>query len=126
MLVGDVSVKKTPIITAATKALMRVEVEQIDEYKQELAEYKEQLDEWDKKFGDPKPEKPVPPPRYITSGQYRGKARRNSCGNLRAASLLSETNLPAGRLDGRSMGAAKGKFRPCILVGGIQRRAACS
>ena len=67
MLVGDVSVKKTPIVNAATKALMRVEVEQIKKYEQELAEYKEQLDEWDKKSGDPKPEKPVPPPRYVTS-----------------------------------------------------------
>ena len=65
LLVGDVSVKKTPIINAATKALMRIEVEQIKEYEQELAEYQEQLEEWDKK--DPKPEKPVPPPRYVTS-----------------------------------------------------------
>ena len=65
LLVGDVSVKKTPIINAATKALMRFEVEQLKEYEQELAEYQEQLEELDKK--DPKPEKPVPPPRYITS-----------------------------------------------------------
>jgi hypothetical protein len=39
MLVGDVSVKKTPIINAATKALMRFEVGQIKAYEQELAEY---------------------------------------------------------------------------------------
>ena len=65
MLVGDVSVKKTPIIKAATKALMHFQVEQIKAYEQELAEYEEQLAECDKK--DPKPEKPVPPPRYITS-----------------------------------------------------------
>ena len=65
MLVGDVSVKKTPIINAATKALMRFEVGQIKAYEQELAEYEKQLEELDKK--DPKPEKPVPPPRYITS-----------------------------------------------------------
>ena len=51
MLVGDVSVKKTPIITAATKALMRAQVEQIKKYQQEFAEYKEQLEEWDKKLG---------------------------------------------------------------------------
>ena len=67
MLVGDVSVKKTPIITAATKALMRLQVEQIKEYEQEYAEYKEQLAQWDKNSDDPKPEMPLPPPRYIAS-----------------------------------------------------------
>jgi Protein of unknown function (DUF3987) len=67
MLVGDVSVKKTPIISAATKALMRFQVERLKEYEQEFAEYEEQLAEWDSKSGDPKPEKPVPRPRYITS-----------------------------------------------------------
>ena len=61
MLVGDVSVKKTPIINAATKPLMRFQVEKIKKYEQELAEYQEQLAEWDKKSGDPKPDKPVPP-----------------------------------------------------------------
>ena len=65
LLVGDVSVKKTPIINAATKALLRIEVKQTKEWEQELAEYQEQLDEWNKK--NPKPEKPVPPPRYVTS-----------------------------------------------------------
>jgi hypothetical protein len=67
MLVGDVSVKKTPIINAATKALMRVQVEQVKEHEQELAEYEELRAQWDNKSGDPKPEKPVPPPRYVTS-----------------------------------------------------------
>ena len=67
MLVGDVSVKKTPIITAATKALMRLQVEQLKEYEQEYAEYKEQLAQWDQNSDDPKPEMPLPPPRYIAS-----------------------------------------------------------
>ncbi len=67
MLVGDVSVKKTPIINVATNALMRFQVKQIKEYGQEYAEYKKQLAQWDKKSGDPEPEKPLPPPRYIAS-----------------------------------------------------------
>jgi hypothetical protein len=41
MLVGDVSVKKTPIISAATKTLMGFEVKQLNEYEQELAEYED-------------------------------------------------------------------------------------
>ena len=121
MLVGDVSVKKTPIINAATKALMRFQVKQIKEYEQELAEYDEQRAEWDKKSGDPQPEKPVPPPRYIT-GDTTVEKLGEILRDLRAASLSNETNLPAGSAQWRSTGAASGKFRPRILVGGIQRR----
>ncbi len=65
VLIGDVSVKKTPIIDAATNTLMRIQVEQLQEYDKEFSEYQEEIAKQDTK--GPKPDKPVPPPRYITS-----------------------------------------------------------
>jgi hypothetical protein len=46
---------------------MHLQVEQLKEYEQNSVEYNKQLAQWNKNSGDPEPEMPLPPPRYIAS-----------------------------------------------------------
>jgi hypothetical protein len=57
LLVGDVSVKKTPIINAALAEIETIQGELQKEYKRQYAEYKKALSD----KNDPKPEEPEKP-----------------------------------------------------------------
>jgi Protein of unknown function (DUF3987) len=63
LLVGDVSVKKTPIINAALAEIETIQGELQKEYKRQYAEYKKALSV----KNDPKPEEPQKPQRYIST-----------------------------------------------------------
>jgi hypothetical protein len=63
LLVGDVSVKKTPIINAALAEIETIQGELQKEYKRQYAEYKKALSD----KNDPKPEEPEKPQRYIST-----------------------------------------------------------
>jgi Protein of unknown function (DUF3987) len=63
LLVGDVSVKKTPIINVALAEIETIQGELQQEYRRQYAEYKKALSD----KSDPKPEEPEKPQRYVST-----------------------------------------------------------
>ncbi|MCC2653337.1 MAG: hypothetical protein K0Q60_3503 [Microvirga sp.] len=67
LLVGGVSFKKTPTINAALAPLEEYQNEIRREYQAGLRDYEAALGTYDKKSGEPPPEEPTKPPRFVVS-----------------------------------------------------------